>query len=307
MTVDNLLSADVVTADGSQVRASETENADLFWGLRGGGGNFGIVTSFEFQLHPVGPNVLSGLIVYPVRPGEVGAHAVRALHRDDAGRTQRLDGHRGRRRRCRSCPPTFTAKRSSRSRCAMRATLPQGEKLIEPLRKFGTPHRRARRRAALHRLAAGLRSAADAGCAQLLEVAQLLDAQRRRDRRDHRIRRQAAVAAVRDLHRHDRRPDHPRRARRDGLLEPRRQLRDERAWPLGLRPAEDERCIAWAREFFAKSQPFASGGAYINFLTQDETDRIAFAYGATYNRLVEIKKKYDPTNLFRMNQNIKPA
>jgi hypothetical protein len=71
--------------------------------------------------------------------------------------------------------------------------------------------------------------------------------------------------------------------------------------------AEDERGIAWAREFFAKSRPFASSGAYINFLTQDETDRIAFAYGATYNRLVELKKKYDPTNLFRMNQNIKPA
>ena len=72
-------------------------------------------------------------------------------------------------------------------------------------------------------------------------------------------------------------------------------------------PAEDDRVIAWAREFFAKSQPFASAGAYINFLTQEETDRIAFAYGGTYQRLVEIKKKYDPTNLFRMNQNIKPA
>jgi hypothetical protein len=66
--------------------------------------------------------------------------------------------------------------------------------------------------------------------------------------------------------------------------------------------AEDERCIAWAREIFAKSQPFASSGAYINFLTQDETDRIAFAYGATYDRLVRLKKKYDPTNLSRMNQ-----
>jgi len=71
--------------------------------------------------------------------------------------------------------------------------------------------------------------------------------------------------------------------------------------------AEDERCIAWAREFFARSQPFASSGAYINFLTQEETDRIAFAYGATWNRLVELKSKYDPTNLFRMNQNIRPV
>jgi hypothetical protein len=71
--------------------------------------------------------------------------------------------------------------------------------------------------------------------------------------------------------------------------------------------AEDKRCIAWAREFFTKSQPFASSGAYINFLTQDESDRVAFAYGATYKRLVELKKKYDPTNFFRMNQNIKPA
>jgi len=66
-------------------------------------------------------------------------------------------------------------------------------------------------------------------------------------------------------------------------------------------------CLPGRATFFAKSQPFASGGAYINFLTQEETDRIEFAYGATYNRLVAPKKKYDPTNLFRMNQNIKPV
>jgi hypothetical protein len=71
--------------------------------------------------------------------------------------------------------------------------------------------------------------------------------------------------------------------------------------------AEDEHCIAWAREFFAKSQAFASGGAYINFLTEDETDRVAFAYGPVYRQLVELKKKYDPTNFFCMNQNIKPT
>ena len=71
--------------------------------------------------------------------------------------------------------------------------------------------------------------------------------------------------------------------------------------------ADDARCITWARDFFARSQPFASGGAYVNFLTEDETDRIAFAYGASYERLVAIKKQYDPENLFRINQNIRPA
>ncbi len=71
--------------------------------------------------------------------------------------------------------------------------------------------------------------------------------------------------------------------------------------------AGNECCIAWARESFNSSQPFASCGAYINFLTQDETDRIAFAYGTTYNRLVDLKKKCDPTNFFGMNQHIKPA
>jgi FAD/FMN-containing dehydrogenase len=71
--------------------------------------------------------------------------------------------------------------------------------------------------------------------------------------------------------------------------------------------ADDARCISWARDFFARSKPFASAGAYINFLTQEETDRIAFAYGASYKRLAELKKRYDPTNHFRMNQNIKPA
>jgi FAD/FMN-containing dehydrogenase len=72
-------------------------------------------------------------------------------------------------------------------------------------------------------------------------------------------------------------------------------------------PAEDAACIGWAREFFARSQPYASAGAYINFLTQEEEARIAFAYGPSYQRLVDLKKKYDPGNLFRMNQNIKPA
>ena len=71
-------------------------------------------------------------------------------------------------------------------------------------------------------------------------------------------------------------------------------------------PADDGRCTAWARDFFKASAPYASAGAYVNFMTEDETDRIAFAYGPAFSRLVALKKKYDPTNFFRMNQNIKP-
>ena len=91
MTVDNLESAEVVTAAGEVVRASATEHPDLFWALRGGGGNFGVVTRFEFRLHPVGPDVLSGLIVYPHLRGEVGAAAVPRVRRQGAGRAHRVD------------------------------------------------------------------------------------------------------------------------------------------------------------------------------------------------------------------------
>jgi hypothetical protein len=73
------------------------------------------------------------------------------------------------------------------------------------------------------------------------------------------------------------------------------------------KPEDDKRCIAWAREFFNASAPYATGGVYVNFLTQDEVDRIPAAYGPNYDRLAQLKTKYDPTNLFRLNQNIKPA
>ena len=72
-------------------------------------------------------------------------------------------------------------------------------------------------------------------------------------------------------------------------------------------PADDERCIAWARKYFEASTPFASGGAYLNFMTADETDRVRAAYGPNYDRLAQVKRKYDPENLFRTNWNVKPA
>ncbi|HXF24716.1 MAG TPA: FAD-binding oxidoreductase, partial [Gemmatimonadaceae bacterium] len=138
MTVDNLLSADVVTADGRQVHASEKENSDLFWGLRGGGGNFGVVTQFEFQLHPVGPDVLSGLIVFPF-------DQARSVLRKFAHFTLAMPDELNVWMVTRKAPPLpflaeqFHGKEMVALALCYVGSPSSGEALIEPLRKFGTP------------------------------------------------------------------------------------------------------------------------------------------------------------------------
>jgi FAD/FMN-containing dehydrogenase len=305
MTIDNLLSADVVTADGSQVHASETENDDLFWGLRGGGGNFGIVTSFEFQLHPVGPDVLSGLIVFPF-------DQAKSVLTQFARFTETMPDELNVWMVTRKAPPLPFLPEDVHGKEIVALALcyagdpTEGEKLIEPLRGFGTAHGEhigvqpytAWQQAFDPLLTPGARNywkshnfsqLSDGAIDAIIEYAGTLPSPQC-EIFVGTIGGQTARVA----------PEAMAYSSRDAKYVMNVHGRWESA-------AEDERGIAWAREFFAKSRPFASSGAYINFLTQDETDRIAFAYGATYNRLVELKKKYDPTNLFRMNQNIKPA
>ena len=207
MTVDNLESAEVVTAAGEVVRASATENPDLFWALRGGGGNFGVVTRFEFRLHPVGPDVLSGLIVYPLSEAKSVLQQYRefvAKAPDELSVWAVL----------RQAPPLpflpagGPRQGDRRARAALRGRSEAGRAAHRAAAQVRHAAGRARRRPALHRLAAGLRSAAHPRRAQLLEVAQLLDARRRAVRRRHRVHRQAAVAPVRDLLRRPRRRHH---------------------------------------------------------------------------------------------------
>jgi FAD/FMN-containing dehydrogenase len=305
MTIDNLLSADVVMADGSQLHASETENADLFWGLRGGGGNFGIVTSFEFQLHPVGPGVLSGLIVFPFSQAK-------SVITQFARFTETMPDELTVWMITRKAPPLpFLAEEVHGKEIVALAVCyagnpAEGEKLILPLRGFGTPHGEhvgvqpytAWQKAFDPLLTPGVRNywkshnltqLSNGAIDAIIEYAGTLPSPQC-EIFIGTIGGQTARVA----------PEVMAYSSRDANYVMNVHTRWESA-------AEDERCIAWAREFFAKSQPFASSGAYINFLTEDETERIAFAYGTTYNRLVALKKKYDPTNLFRMNQNIKPA
>ena len=305
MTVDNLLSAEVILADGTQVHASETENKDLFWGLRGGGGNFGIVTSFEFQLHPVGPNVLAGLIVFPF-------DQAKSVITQFARFTETMPDDLSVWLVTRKAPPLpFLAPEVHGKEIVVLALLyagdpAEGERLIAPLRGFGTAHGEqvgvipytAWQQAFDPLLTPGARNywkshnfteLNDSAIDTIVEFASKLPSPQC-EIFIATIGGQTARVA----------PEATAYSSRDACY----VLNVHGRWD---NPADDERGIAWARAFFAKSKPFASSGAYINFLTQDETDRTAFAYGPTYQRLVDLKKRYDPTNFFRMNQNIQPG
>ncbi|HTP05135.1 MAG TPA: FAD-binding oxidoreductase [Nitrospirota bacterium] len=305
MTIDNLESAEVVTAAGEVLHASATEHPDLFWGLRGGGGNFGIVTSFEFQLHPVGPDVLSGLIIFPF-------DQAKSVLTQFARFTETMPDDLNVWMITRKAPPLPFLHKDVHGKEIVALALcyagdpTEGEKLIEPLRGFGTAHGEhvgvqpytAWQQTFDPLLTPGARNywkshnfsqLSDGAIDAIIEYASMLPSPQC----------EIFVGTI---------GGQTARVAPDAMAYSSRNtnyvMNVHGRWESA---AEDGHCIAWAREFFAKSQPFASSGAYINFLTQDETNRIAFAYGKTYNRLVELKKKYDPDNLFHMNQNIKPA
>lgn len=305
LSVDNLLGAEVVTADGRCVRASLTENSDLFWGLRGGGGNFGVATLFEFQLHPVGPEVFSGLVVYPLAQ----AKSVLARYRQWADQMpEDLNVWVV----MRHAPPLpFLPKEVHGQKvvvfaCFYAGDTSAGPRAFEPLRQFGSPlgqHLGPQPYTQWQRtfdplLAPGARNywkshnftqLSDGAIDTLVEYANKLPSPH-------------TEVFVGFLAGQANRvpPDATAYAMRDARFVMNVHGRWEQA-------ADDQRCIAWAREFFRAAAPHATGGAYVNFMTQEETDRIAAAYGPNYEPLLRLKKKFDPTNLFSMNHNLNPA
>lgn len=305
MTIDNLVSADVVTADGKLVRASENENSDLFWAIRGGGGNFGIVTSFEFQLHPVGPEVLSGLIVFPFDQ----AKSVLTQYRDFL---ETMPDELNVWVVTRQAPPLpfLPAEVHGKEIVAFAVfyagDVAVGEKLIEAIRRFGTPH--------------GEHVGPQPYTAWQQAFDPLLTPGARNYWKSHNFT-QLSDGAIDSIIEYAGKLPSPQTEIFLGLIggQASRVAPDAMAyshrdtkWAMNVHgrwetAAEDERCIAWAREFFHKSAPYATGGVYVNFLTEEETGRIGAAYGPNYQRLVALKDKYDPTNLFHMNQNIKPT
>jgi FAD/FMN-containing dehydrogenase len=305
MTIDNLESAEVVTAKGEVVRASATENPDLFWALRGGGGNFGVVTRFEFRLHPVGPDLLSGMVVYPLAQ----AKSVLQQYRDFLARApDELSVWTV----LRQAPPLpFLPKEVHGKEVVVLALLyagdpKKGEPLVEPLRRFGTPvgeHIGVQPYTAWEQafdplLTPGARNYWKSHNFTKLDD-RLFDTVI-----DHIARLPSSQceiffgalggATTRPA------PESAAYHHRDALF----VMNFHGRWDA---PADDARCIRWARDFFDASAPFASAGVYVNFLTADEPDRVRAAYGPNYDRLAKVKRQYDPANLFRTNWNITPA
>ena len=305
MTIDNLESVEVVTATGEVLRASSTENRGLFWALRGGGGNFGVVTSFEFRLHPVGPDVLSGLIVYPFDDAKSILKQYRQFMTNSSDELSVWAV-------VRLAPPLpFLPPEVHGKPIVVLAILyagdpASGEREIEPLRTFGTP--------------IGEHIGVQPYVAWQQAFDPLLTPGARNYWKSHNFSTlgdglfDAVIAAIKNLPSPEceiffgaiggatRRPasDSAAYAHRDTNY----VMNVHGRWGDA---ADDERCIRWARDFFTASAPFASAGVYVNFLTADERDRVRAAYGPNYDRLVEVKREYDPTNLFRVNQNIEPA
>jgi len=303
--LDNLLSADVVTAEGKLVRASATENPDLFWGIRGGGGNFGIVTSFEFQVHAVG-TVLAGLVLHPLSKGR---DALRFWRKYEESASEHMS----------NSLVVFTAPAELPVPDALRreaivalggvwvGPLEEGERALRPLREYGPPAADIYQRmpySAAQTMAdflwpkglysywksSFLKSLSDGAVDTILDFyAKTLSAR--------------TVVVV----------EH------DGDSAWSRVPEDatafgHRSWPYNMvvttmwtDPKDTEANINWTREFWEAMKPFLADAAYVNYLGEVDEENVRAAYGHKYQKLAALKVKFDPTNFFCMNQNIKPS
>jgi len=305
LSIDNLISAEVVTASGELLKASETENKDLFWGIRGGGGNFGIVTCFEFRLHKVGPEVLSGLIIHPLD----AAKDVLRFYRDFMKTTPQEFVCWFVLRKAPPLPflaPEWHGKEILALAVCYSGSLKDGERIAKPLRSFGKP------------IADIIGPMPYVGWQTILDP--LLTPGMRNYWKSHDFK-EVSDGLIDTLISFARKIPDPQTEIAFAQLgegvtripkEATAYTHRDAAFVMNVHgrwdnSANDSKCIGWARELFNEATPYATGGAYVNFLTQDEQDRVRAAYGSNYDRLVSLKKKYDPNNLFRLNQNIETA
>ena len=298
LTIDNLLSVDVVTADGAFLTASADEHADLFWGLRGGGGNFGVATSFRYRLHPVGPTVLGGMVVHPMAQ----AREVLRFYRDFSANLP-------------DAAEVYAALATSPEGEPIAALLlgyngpiGEGEKMLSPARTFGEPIADlvqpmpyAVRNTlqddpnAIH----GIQRYWKSGFTETMtdEFIDVLV-----DGASDLI---SPLTAMFFFRVHGAATRVPTNATAFALRQEQWDFNVISQW---TEDAETDTQIAWTRDLWGRIEPHISGSAYVNHLAgDDKPEKVRASFGDSYDRLVALKRKYDPTNFFRLNANILPT
>ena len=296
LSCDNLLSVEMVTADGQVLTANPEENADLFWGVRGGSGNFGIVTSFKYRLHPVGPVVLGGSLFHSLGKAR---EALKFYYEYSSTAPDELASNA-------ALVTSPEGDRVLHISVCYAGPIEQGERVLQPLRQFGSPlsdeiapitYLEIQARGA-QRFAEGLRyywkthflnqisdEAIDVLINHFATVPSPLSA----------LGLQQYGGAISRVGQTDTAFSH-RDAQYDFI--------PASAWSD---PKESELNIEWTRELWEAMKPFSSGGEYVNNLGEEGEDRVRAAFGYNYDRLVALKNKYDPDNFFRLNANVKPT
>lgn len=296
LAIDNVIAADVVTAEGELLTASASENSDLFWGLRGGSGNFGVVTSLEYRLHPVGP-VFGGAVFYPATMAKKVLHFWRefAAQSPDELVTQGGSFH---------LPDGTPVFGIAGCYCGLVA---DGEKLLKPVRTFATPLADAFAPLTYLQMQSMFEPFFPPG-RYVYTKSNFL----------HSLSDEAIETLVQYV---DKSPSpytfapflehwHGAATRvpvNETAFPHRKHSWNFLAWSMWTDPSESEKNRQWTRECWSAMRPFLVAGSYGNYVT-DEGEAIAReAYGPNYDRLVELKDKYDPTNFFRLNHNVKPS
>jgi len=305
LTVDNLLSVQMVLADGRRVRAAADENEDLFWAVRGGGGNFGIVTEFEFQLHALGTTVLAGPLLYKA---EQAREVLNFYSEFIAAAPSELSVYLN----LRSAPDFDWVPEHLRGKDVLMlipffsGDLDAGEELLRPLRSFVPPAADLvqRKPYVAHQSMFDTGVPHHWGYYWKSHYLPPLTSAAIEVMLEHSWRKSSPASYTIVFHLGgaiaNRAEDETAASGRDAM----HALNINAAWPEG---GPHHRDIEWCREYFAAMERHATGGVYVNFLHNDEgEDRVRAAYGDRYERLARIKARYDPDNVFRSNQNIRP-
>ncbi len=297
LTCDNLISADIVTANGDLLHVNANENSDLFWGLRGGGGNFGVVTSFEYQLHEVGP-LLAGMVVHPFDKAKEVLKYYRDFIKTSPDEMTSITG-------------MMTGEDGNPVIAVLlcyNGDFAEGERVLAPMRNFGTP------------------LVDTVGPLPYTVLQSMLDAATPEGRQNYEKAlffshlSDGAIDVMVDAFAHVTSPlsfvaiqqvggEMQRGAGDEAAYSHRDALYNQITFTAWEDPGESEVHIKWARDLWSGLEPHSTGGVYVNDIgleSEEGADQIRAAFGSGYQRLVELKNKYDPNNLFRHNQNVRP-